>query len=133
MGVQDSKKIEKTVESIKTKVLKDQTIRKEARKVNEAKTLALLANIHHVKKLSWVPEPSKSGGKLHHVNNTLNEHYTMSYEDILPGGKVVKRDVNIGSDWVEKQFKVVALADAQRIGYDLARKEVHYDKKAISM
>ena len=133
MGVQDPKQIEKTLESIKTKLLEDQTINNETKKVNEFKTLAMLAKVHCSKKLSWVPEPSKLGGKLHYVDNTLHGHYTMSYEITLPGGKVVERDVNVGSGWVVRQFNVVALAYAQKIGYNLARKEIYYDEKATSM
>ena len=78
--------------------------------LKEAKTLALLDNVHAVKCIAWVPECSSNGNKLTHEDGTLKGKYIVKYEEHHQDGPTVLRDVKVSNDWAEKNFSVVALA-----------------------
>ena len=67
--------------SIKSKRVKEKMKEDWLMQLKEAKTLALLDNVHKVKCIAWVPECSSNGSKLTHEDGTLKGKYIVKYEE----------------------------------------------------
>ena len=98
-------------------------------KIKAATTLASLTNVKRVKYIAWIPEISKEAVGLKYADNTLKGKYVCRYREQQPNKKMITKDVAVSNDWVKKNFNMMVLSYAQRLGYDVATPVVYKDEQ----
>ena len=119
--------LENLWKSIAPENLSEHSLFNKPRRVRVAKTLAALTNVYLVKYICWIPDRDIDGDKLLNKDNTLMGKYVCRYQEQQADNTTVLKDITVGTHWAEMNFSVVALAYAQRLGYEVSQKLSYTD------
>ena len=100
-------------------VKQDIDLDKQSDKLEAIKTLASLNNVKRVKYLAWEPEVTSKGDIMYYHDGTLKGEYICIYKEKVPNQKSEYKTVAVSCDWAERNFSIIALAYAQRLGYQV--------------
>ena len=122
------KELENMMQSVAPENVQEHKLTNKSSKLKAASTLAALTSVEKVKYLCWVPELSAEGEQLENWDNTLRGKYVCKYRKQQSDGTYNLLEITVGTDWVEKNFSVVALSYIQRLGNQVSQSLPYQDE-----